>query len=244
MSVADEILRLQQAKSDLATSIANKGVTVPAATTLDGYAALVDQIQQGSVLPYDAEIEYLESRNGAYIDSGCPHNTRYKVECRFKCTGVKSNRVSPFGTWYNSPRTCLRIFWRDTEFTFQYKYGTVTYTGNTLWDTWVEARIESGKVYLNDSSFNASSASDATASMPFVFFGSSSNGSGRNIVEMVTTSNTFMQISYAKMYLDNILIRDYIPVRVGQEGCLYDKVTKTLFGNAGTGNFILGADKN
>lgn len=47
MSIASEITRLQTAKSDLATSIANKGVTVPAATTIDGYAVLVDSIQTG-----------------------------------------------------------------------------------------------------------------------------------------------------------------------------------------------------
>jgi hypothetical protein len=47
MSIASELSRLQQAKSDLATSIENKGVTVPAATTLDGYAALVDSIPTG-----------------------------------------------------------------------------------------------------------------------------------------------------------------------------------------------------
>ena len=47
MSIATEITRLQTAKSDLKTSIENKGVTVPSATTLDGYAALVDQISSG-----------------------------------------------------------------------------------------------------------------------------------------------------------------------------------------------------
>lgn len=53
MSIASELNRLQQAKSDLATSIAAKGVTVPAATTIDGYAALVDQIQNGGGMqPY------------------------------------------------------------------------------------------------------------------------------------------------------------------------------------------------
>lgn len=46
-TIAGEITRIQGAKSDLATSIANKGVTVPVATKIDGYAALVDQIQQG-----------------------------------------------------------------------------------------------------------------------------------------------------------------------------------------------------
>ena len=44
MSIASEITRLQNAKSALATSIGNKGVTVPSSTKLDGYAALVDSI--------------------------------------------------------------------------------------------------------------------------------------------------------------------------------------------------------
>ena len=47
MSIANEITRLQGAKASLKTSIENKGVTVPAATKIDGYAALVDQIQAG-----------------------------------------------------------------------------------------------------------------------------------------------------------------------------------------------------
>ncbi len=47
MSVATEIQRLQGAKASLKTSIENKGVTVPSSTKLDGYSALVEQIQQG-----------------------------------------------------------------------------------------------------------------------------------------------------------------------------------------------------
>ena len=35
-----------------------------------------------------------------------------------------------------------------------------------------------------------------------------------------------------------------IPVRVGQVGYMYDRVSGQLFGNQGTGNFILGEDKN
>ena len=47
MSIASEITRLQTAKADLKTSIESKGVTVPSATTLDGYANLVNQISSG-----------------------------------------------------------------------------------------------------------------------------------------------------------------------------------------------------
>ena len=48
MSIASEISRLQGAKADIKTAIEGKGVTVPSATKLDGYADLVDAIPQGS----------------------------------------------------------------------------------------------------------------------------------------------------------------------------------------------------
>ena len=39
------------------------------------------------------------------------------------------------------------------------------------------------------------------------------------------------------------LVRDFIPVRIGQTGYLYDSVSGQLFGNAGSGNFTVGPDK-
>lgn len=47
MSIQDEITRLETAKTDIAQSITNKGVTVPEELTLDGYASLIDQISSG-----------------------------------------------------------------------------------------------------------------------------------------------------------------------------------------------------
>lgn len=46
-NIKTQIRRLSGAKSDLATAITAKGVTVPDDTTLDGYAALVEQIDTG-----------------------------------------------------------------------------------------------------------------------------------------------------------------------------------------------------
>lgn len=51
------------------------------------------------------------------------------------------------------------------------------------------------------------------------------------------------RIYAAKLYDSNTLVRDFIPVRVGSVGYLYDRVTQQLFGNAGTGAFVLGPDK-
>ena len=51
------------------------------------------------------------------------------------------------------------------------------------------------------------------------------------------------RIAFAKISVSNNIVRDFIPVRVGQTGYMYDRVTKRLFGNKGTGSFVRGPDK-
>ena len=52
------------------------------------------------------------------------------------------------------------------------------------------------------------------------------------------------KIYSAKLYDNGTLVRDFIPVRRHSDGAIgmYDKVTDTFFGNAGTGTFIAGND--
>jgi len=47
-------------------------------------------------------------------------------------------------------------------------------------------------------------------------------------------------MQYCKIYENNLLVRDYIPVKVNEIGYMYDKVSGQLFGNTGTGTFIIG----
>lgn len=53
MSIQSEIDRMTAAKTAIAAAIANKGVSVPDGTLLDGFAALIDSIEAGgSVEPF------------------------------------------------------------------------------------------------------------------------------------------------------------------------------------------------
>jgi hypothetical protein len=70
----------------------------------------------------------------------------------------------------------------------------------------------------------------------FMIFGCASKGAMQYYVNE--------KIYRFKMEVNKTLVRDFIPVRVGQVGYMYDKISGQLFSNAGTGNFILGADKN
>ena len=47
-----------------------------------------------------------------------------------------------------------------------------------------------------------------------------------------------------KITIGNNIKYDLLPVRVGQTGFMYDKISGQLFGNSGSGNFILGNDVN
>lgn len=71
MSVQSEITRLQNAKADIKTALANKSVIVPDATKLDDYADYIDQIQTGGG---SSEPTYMETET-ATINVNPPFTT-------------------------------------------------------------------------------------------------------------------------------------------------------------------------
>lgn len=55
--------------------------------------------------------------------------------------------------------------------------------------------------------------------------------------------NGSVRLYSIKIYgIGNVKILDLIPVRVGTVGYMYDRVSGRLFGNQGTGEFVLGSD--
>lgn len=58
-TIAQELTRIQTAKADIKTAIEAKGVTVPSATTIDGYASLIGQISGGGGLQ-EKDVNYYD----------------------------------------------------------------------------------------------------------------------------------------------------------------------------------------
>ena len=52
------------------------------------------------------------------------------------------------------------------------------------------------------------------------------------------------RIYYCKIYVNNSLVKDLVPVRIENDGFLYDKISGSLYQNLGSGAFILGNDVN
>ena len=100
MSIASEILRLQNAKIDIKISIENKGVNVPNNETIDNYNTYIDQIQTGGG-GGNADLINLLEKDITSID--IPSGTTSIGENAFyKCTSLASVTIPNTVTSINS----------------------------------------------------------------------------------------------------------------------------------------------
>lgn len=242
MSIADEILRIQQAKSDLATSITNKGVTVPAATTIDGYAALVDQIQQGGgTLPYDAEIEYLQGDGASYIDTGIVDKGQYKIYVSASITWPTTSNQFAFLYGYNAGwATTARVARAQQGGYFYIWYNSTEKQSAKFTQTILN--IEDIPTAFNVNGTALWSRSSATINNAHNLFLFARNNNGTPEWGNSADGKASIKYHYCRIYNGNTLLINLIPVRVGTVGCMYDKISGNLFYNQGTGSFTLGPD--
>lgn len=203
--------------------------------------------QQSSPLPYDAEIEYLESTGTQWIDTGIipTINTKSQIKfCNLNATGAVI-----FGYNTGDDHIDYRLFNYSSNLYFDIP-GNQSFIseGNRLTSDTYKININSiyelelGNFYVKDLTTN----NIIVNSTPCNNFGEINNSitlnaGYENYSTYVISSNKWY---YVKIYENNTLILNLIPVRIGQIGYMYDKVSGQLFGNQGTGNFVLGPDKD
>lgn len=189
------------------------------------------------VKPYDAEIEYLESTGTQFIDTNFIPNVNSAAHIIW--SSVEKNPYGYFGSrsldTYGNYRFCGTTFSSGRSFTFAMTYdkwadNKVELQNNTIYDCYAE----NGKYIINGTEYSSDVISDY-------------QGSTFNLFRYYRGNNSWnlskMRCYGLKLYSNNALVCDMIPVRVGQVGYMYDKVSGQLFGNDGSDNFILGNDK-
>ena len=203
-------------------------------------------------LPYDAEVEYIEiGGDGAYINTGvAPQNSPSAVM-----------RAQYLGTSQSSAQTTPLFGRRD--FTRPYKYFAFWVRSDTLkmavnwgtYDTGWQSRT-TDETAFHDFGLNSSGGYfDGTNFVSVSSGGSIGAWTGTpvyvgavcqsNAGEALVTRGVKLRIASFQLWNNSgaDLAFDGISVRVGQVGYLYDRVSGTLFGNAGTGAFTIGPDK-
>lgn len=217
----------------------------------------------GKHLPYDAQVEYLESTVGQYIDTGVPANKttynklRQRIIEQVTSTGGGEWRTTGVGTYGNCWFTGFNI--NDGRFYYGSGYGN-TYTGISVTPTnspldkfeydldFPGNRYVVRNLTLNTTPVNLSSLTKrsplASKSYTLALFRFNGDNGAHNA-----------RIFLAQYWMDGILIRDFTPVRFtneyGQsEGAMFDRANPTvgmnrdgtprddgLYLNRGTGAF-------
>ena len=194
---------------------------------------LRNALMAGKRLPYDAEVEYLESTGTQWIDTGKYGTANTVARISFSASAY-TNAVF-FGVFYAN-RVLFNFFIRGANWSYlQLKNSSIQTTSygalNTRYD------LELGNNYIKDifsgtvwvsGDTQAAYTTDRTLKWFYYDRGASVTGKGK--------------IYRSQIYESGVLVQDLIPVRKGTVGYLYDRVSGKLFGNAGTGAFGYGND--
>ena len=184
-------------------------------------------------LPYDAEIEYLESTGTQYINTGFVPNDSSGLYVRAYCKTSGGNHIvvgarqsSGDTRWQINFSSGLEISW-NTWIGYSMSYTNV----------WVEVEnnfLNSRLGKIDGVTKRTSYPTLASITYPAYIFTANLYGN---------TSNYYIgRISNVKISQGDKIVMDLIPVRKDEVGYMYDKISGELFGNSGTGNFILGND--
>lgn len=87
MSISSEITRISNAKTAIAESIANKGVTVPSGTKIDGMATLIDSIQTGGAAVQPSKALTVTSNGTTTITPDAPYDAIKQVDLTVNVSG-------------------------------------------------------------------------------------------------------------------------------------------------------------
>lgn len=179
----------------------------------------------GKVLLYDAEVEYLESTGTQWINLpvSVARGNAFGVEIRFvlltTSTGYNiwsSNVSDVFRSWiysYNSTSKAATFA--------SYIGGNATYGGwNGTYGEVTDCIVSTTQVGTRVLNRTISAFTNLR----------------------LLDSNFKCKLMSFKVVHKGSVIYNLIPVRKGTTGYLYDKVSRQLFGNSGTGAFVVGPD--
>ena len=188
----------------------------------------------GSSLPYDAEIEYLQSVTGAkivtdiYFDTTTKYTSTFgfgTISRRLLFTGIFGDNRD--GYWGIRPDGYVEVNGIDAS--------NVNAANGT--HVFVRAYVDDIKTVDGtaiNKNWGAREGWFERPTYPLCIFTYQYNAAV-NCPDVKFYSATIEK--------NGVVTNQLIPVRIGTTGYIYDKVTGKLYGNAGTGDFILGNDK-
>jgi hypothetical protein len=190
----------------------------------------------GKRLPYDAEVEYIRTDGYEYILTGVTPDSTIRITGSFKWNEIVaqarlfSANTSDFKE-YSLYRGGNNISMRGGNTT-----GTATFFAGQNGTTYTFSFTPASGT-INGTTLSIGGAHPAHDN-EFALFGRNNGGT-----VLYTDYRMLCDFYWLKIEKGGVIVRDFIPVRRGTTGYLYDRVSGQLFGNQGTGAFVVGPDK-
>ena len=189
-------------------------------------------------LPYDAEVEYLESTGTQWIDTGIAFDVfPISINMGF----MKMNWTSPTDLFGTVASGVGKYIIDEDRYEFYIRYGTNEHSGgigkvlmSTYYDIELSVSSEGvGSFVANGKTLQTDKPAFIGSSEHHTFPGRRYLGGGN------------VRFYFVKVVNGGKLVRDFIPVLDREmRPAMYDRVTGKLFYNKGTGAIIIGTDKN
>lgn len=178
---------------------------------------------------YYTPVNYIQSTGTQDINTGFNPNTNTKVELKINLTGTGTlTDYERIIESYNGSTAYLGLKRSNRTTTWAYQLnnsGKKSFTLTQGVDYTLE--LTNSSLKIDDATYTFT-ATTYTSSYPIhIFHGNDRYGK--------------LKLYYMKIYSNNVLIRDFIPVLdVDGTPCLYDKVGDKFYYNSGTGTFSYG----
>lgn len=179
----------------------------------------------GKALPYDAEVEYLEADGLERIVTDIISSSSMAYEAKYGFDAV-SKRTFLFGIYGNSGNGYVVVNaqgkYEPANLNVVFANGIHTmYFSNS--ETIIDGNTYAAKedLFINRPTW------------PITIFQ----------YQKDKLSGGVQRIYYFNAYNNGVKVNELIPVRIGQVGYLYDKISGTMYANNGTGTLTLGPDK-
>ena len=196
------------------------------------------------------EIEYLESTGTQYIKTPIiPINSYVWISFRFRWVGNTTNKFETvFG--FIKQSNLNRITFNKYQGKWMFGYNStvsMNSVDSNIHDVLISRYGEGNSAYffcdIDNIRRGENKINAGQESLQIYLFGR--NQSGTSVDNL---SEIQLMSFHAKIYSDTMLQElvneyDYIPVRIGQIGYMYDRISGQLLGNDGTGDFVIGPDK-
>ena len=187
---------------------------------------------------FEYMVEYIATDGNAYIDTGV---NQYTHTNEFIMGTPTVTNINFFGSIYSTQKYIISY---STSSKWKFEFSTYSTTNTTT-------LLANTKYKIENTGTRAFTITNLSSNSSFTLTVSSGRYSGTYPTYLFAVNNAGTPILSgcnglrcyrAKIKNGSTLVVDYIPVRIGSTGYMYNRVTKSLVKNAGSGKFTPGPD--